>query len=362
MRAPDARRYRIRAALSVALAAATAAIAVWMLGADPMPMPPLDKVGASESPPTASTAQPAREAPDSASSKASPLAMSDRTPSPSPQPLPDADTPVVDVIDAMEDRARRGDVRAACWLGETLRQCHQHGARVLQAFDSDEQIAERIARQRVSPAEEERQLRFAMLQRDERRRLQRVCAALTRERSRRAPYFQLQAAQAGHLPSMLRFVQLDPYSSAEDMVADPALAQLYHQHGVPVFVRALESGDPVAILQWQAQLMPGAVSLLAGRLPPELTQHRVATAVSQRMLQPIEDRLRHEGHLDPSTRPPSLPPRLTAEEQALADQLYQRFIGDGRGLQRALDRIQPGVEPFAPTADDPTDCQSAWPD
>ncbi len=359
---PESRRHRIRVALAVALAAA-AAIAVWKLGAAPIAMPPREEAGESEIPPAVSAPQGADDEVGTGSTTAAPAETQDVTPPPSPQPLPDANTPLVDVIDAMEDRARRGEVRAACWVGEALRQCHAHSARERQAIDSDEQIAERIARQNLSAAEQDRQLRGALRRRDEAQRLGRVCEALPRERSRRAPYFLLQAGQAGHVPSVLRFVQLDPYSGAIDMVADPALAQLFHQHAVPMLIRALETGSPAAIFQWNLQLMPGTVSLVRDRLPPELSHDRVAAAVSERVMAQVWERMLSAGQIDPrSTAPLSPSPPLPAEEQVLADQLYDRFIGDGRGLQRALDRIQPGAEPFTPPADDLTGCNESWPD
>lgn len=154
--------------------------------------------------------------------------------------LPPPDAPLAGILDALEARARRGDVQAACRLAADLSRCsslpRRRASQVARGnwqVPSDPKVVEQMidASARVELA----------LEQDER-----MCAGVDATRSRQATAWLLAAAQGGHLPSMAAFIggswMMDP-----TVVHHPEVVAAFAREAGSMARRVAESGEPSAI-------------------------------------------------------------------------------------------------------------------
>jgi hypothetical protein len=179
-------------------------------------------------------------------------------------PLPPPDAPLAEVIEELEARARGGDARAACRLSKALGRCHDLNLRGM-GTRSDDQIAGMLAFANQPPEQQARELQRLMTERDVAVMLESVCAGIDRSRSRRAVVYAVQAALAGEIDS-IRAVATAHQLSRDDLISEPQLAMLLHQHQLPMLVAAIQTGDfgSVGALQRMLRSMGEAERL---RLP-----------------------------------------------------------------------------------------------
>ena len=164
--------------------------------------------------------------------------------SPGFAPLPPLDTPVAQVLDGLERQARAGDMRAACRVAFELQRCHE--LRALQASMS----AFRDLAERPGIGRELAKRYNAIADRDQARFLegQRLCEGVASAQSQEAWRYLLQAARAGHGPSMARFASRRVFSDADPVaVLDGLIA--FRSEGPAFLARAAQAGYPEAYEQ-----------------------------------------------------------------------------------------------------------------
>ena len=148
------------------------------------------------------------------------------------------------VLDDLERQASAGDVRAACRVAFELQRCHE--LRALQASVSTfRDLAERPG---IGP---ELARRYnAMADRDQARFLEgrRLCEGVTTAQSQDAWRYLLQAARAGHGPSMARFASRRVFADADPVAALDGLIA-FRNEGPAFLERAAQAGYPEAYEQ-----------------------------------------------------------------------------------------------------------------
>ncbi len=243
MTEPHHRRRRLAAGLVVSLIVAVALMAVWMSPTDPDADPIANATGALAAAPATPaapiTSEPAAAQPGAADQDNPPRP---RLPPASAEPLPPVDTPLAEVIDDLEDRARRGDARAACRLGKALGRCQRTDLMVV-ASRTDQDLANAIAQVPMAAREQDLHIQNLMTQQEFARKLSSYCTGIGRPQSRQAIRYQVQAAQSGH-PDSIVAVGNFPAWGADDLIAEPQLALLLNQYRLPMPIQAVRLGDP----------------------------------------------------------------------------------------------------------------------
>lgn len=165
-------------------------------------------------------------------------------PAPAALPLPPLNTPVAQVLDDLKRAARAGDARAACRAAFELERCHE--LRALQAsISSFRDLAERpgvgpeLARRYTAVADRE-QARFL--------EGKRLCEGVRAADAQDAWRYLLQAARAGHGPSMARFASRRVFADADPVAALDGLIA-FRNEGPSFLARAAQSGYPEAYEQ-----------------------------------------------------------------------------------------------------------------
>lgn len=163
---------------------------------------------------------------------------------PESAPLPPLNTPVAQVLDSLKSAARGGDARAACRAAFELERCHE--LRALQtSISTFRDLAERpgigpeLAKRYTAIAERE-QSRFVDTKR--------LCEGVGAGDAQDAWRYLLQAARAGHGPSMARFASRRVFSDADPVAALDGLIA-YRNEGPSFLARAAQAGYPEAYEQ-----------------------------------------------------------------------------------------------------------------
>jgi hypothetical protein len=163
---------------------------------------------------------------------------------PSSLALPPINTPVAQVLDELERAAHAGDARAACRVAFELERCHE--LRALQSSISTfRELAERPG---IGPELAKRY--GAMADREQARFLEarRLCEGVSAADAQDAWRYLLQAARAGHGPSMARFASRRVFSDADPVAALDGLIA-YRNEGPAFLARAAQAGYPEAYEQ-----------------------------------------------------------------------------------------------------------------
>ncbi len=161
-------------------------------------------------------------------------------------PLPGADTPLLQIHDALVQRAAAGDARAACRLAAEHERC-ESSRQQLRAVDAQEaQVTRSLERQPA--ATELMQQRATQARNRLRGRRDSLAPVLANceavpplSPTERTRYWR-QAAVAGHLPAMRHYASGSAFRLHELMDALPAL-QVYRREAEPIAVRAATHGD-----------------------------------------------------------------------------------------------------------------------
>ena len=159
-------------------------------------------------------------------------------------PLPPLNMPVAQVLDSLERAARAGDARAACRAAFELERCHE--LRALQASIS----TFRDLAERPGVGTELAKRYNAMADREQSRFLEakRLCEGVSASEARDAWRYLLQAARAGHGPSMARFASRRVFSDADPVAALDGLIA-FRNEGPSFLARAAQAGYPEAYEQ-----------------------------------------------------------------------------------------------------------------
>lgn len=207
---------------------------------------------ASKAPPTGATQSPGAAAPpsDHSAVNAPTATTADARPSADDPnvkamtaalgaPLPPADSAVVDIFDALQDRARGGDLRASCRLALELQRCST--ARVTEQTASN--IEGEIARAERTPDNAVNQL--ARMQSTAQQQ-GRGCAGLDESHFRHA--FDLQLQTALRDPTARLWFALNPALDPWNFVNDLERWTVYRQHAMPWLEEAAARGEPAALI------------------------------------------------------------------------------------------------------------------
>lgn len=240
------------------------------------------------------------------------------------------DMPVSEMLDLLGERARRGDAVAACELGRALGECRMrpHMMR-MGAMPPPPPNAERATVDRFVETEARRE--------EWRTRLDQRCDGLPSGALSEALAFNARAALAGHVPSLMDFLN-GPMSAPADFIRDPQFAQLYRTHGWPLLRRALAQRDFPASMAMFMQLsrVPGGGPLAA--IVPEQYQDPDAARALLRQLtgQPMP---MPGMPVEPET-PPSSEALATAERWI--DELFDGQLPEGGMTMGSAGMPMPG--------------------
>lgn len=198
--------------------------------------------GAAESPREAATAPGVSKRASTAAPEASRHANA-RAPNPGARvpavPLPPVNTPVAGVLDDLKKQAAAGNSQAACRLSFELDRCHniprmQRGAANFASLAGQPGLGPELARRYTAIAEREQSRVMDA---------QRLCQGVAKEETGEAWRYLLQAARAGHGPSMARYANRrtlwdeDPIRVLDGLVAfraeGPGFLQGAAQLGYP---------------------------------------------------------------------------------------------------------------------------------
>ena len=157
------------------------------------------------------------------------------------EPLPPADTPVIELLDTLRERARRGDASAACRLASELQRCQR--AR----FMATHQVRmEESAAQVDNPRRREAMIQHLARLQGEHDRAKAVCADLQDSHYAEAFPLQLQAAQSR--PQLRVWAASNPALDAQNFVNELEAWAEYRRVALPWLQQAADDGDLAALI------------------------------------------------------------------------------------------------------------------
>jgi hypothetical protein len=233
--------------------------------------------------------------------------------------LPPDGTPVDQVIDALDTRARAGDARAACRIGSELQRCRrlEHWSTYATRSPSGE-----------TPSEQRRAIIA------EGQRLIEACSRVDAGVQDDLPRYHLVAALQGNPHSAAQFV--GEAVMGGDLVGDPQLYALYRAHAWRLFELAFEAGHPDAIEAWYASVALGngmeRLSPLSGVMPDAWRRPDLAAALAMRAHRP------DPGPIEVKDSAEDLALRQEVEQiyqTHFAHSRWQRQYSTGTGLEAA---------------------------
>jgi hypothetical protein len=195
-----------------------------------------EHAAATEAPIGARSPQPSRSAP----TETTPASAFEE--SASAVTLPPSGVPLKDVLDDLKERAARGDARAACRLSADLTNCHflpvmrERLAAEIDQAARGEQGSLQDVRSTLSAT------RISQLVKTS----ERICAGVEPGESREAWRYLLQAANQGHVDSMLRFA-IQPPLNEERFAYDFEGWAAYRESAIPLLERARAAGSTLAL-------------------------------------------------------------------------------------------------------------------
>lgn len=159
-------------------------------------------------------------------------------------PLPPLNTPVALLLDDLKKQAAAGNIQAACRVSFELERCHniprmQRGASGFANLAGQPGMTPELVKRYNAIAEREQARAHEV---------QRLCQGVSKEESQEAWRFLLQAARAGHGPSMARFASRRVLWDEDPMrVLDGLIA--FRAEGPGFLQAAVQMGHPEAYEQ-----------------------------------------------------------------------------------------------------------------
>ncbi len=179
---------------------------------------------------------------------------------PAPKPLPPTNTPVIEVLDQLEAEASKGNARAACRLSMDLTRCRMLPEMREIALHEVTAAARESSGSSSEAASARRILQLHAFIRSS----EDLCVGLEPARTDHAWQYLLQAAQAGHVDSMLRFAIRPPLSEtyfSRDIEGWTA----YREQAIPLLERAASEGSSLAVYHlyraYSGMSMPGGIEV-----------------------------------------------------------------------------------------------------
>jgi hypothetical protein len=174
-------------------------------------------------------------------------------------PVIPPDMPVPELLALLGDRARAGDAVAACELGRALNECRMQS------------IVRRMPTRPAPPSDAagkdvESFVNAEAAREEWQERLAQRCDGLAPGEIAQGVGHQARAALAGHVPSLVDFINA-PMTSPAEFIRDPQLGQLYRTQVWPMLRRALAAGDFQAANMMMIQLGMGQMSPLSAVIP-----------------------------------------------------------------------------------------------
>jgi hypothetical protein len=154
-------------------------------------------------------------------------------------PLPASDTVVADVFDELYDRAQRGDARAACWLGRSLKRCAKANAQMKSANELIDISA------KMNEPNDSLVKNIARIEQFG-RSLDAGCSGLGDEQFDMAFALEMQAARA--IPKLRLHTVLDPGLDPRMFIRDLDRWTEYKRVALPWLEEAAANGEPAALI------------------------------------------------------------------------------------------------------------------
>lgn len=225
----------------IVLVLAIAVVAAWLFAKDtpkPEEVAALTPDGITHVAPSATTASPVtapRVSRPPVSSAPAARPMKD-------EPLPPPNRPLAEIFPELERLAKSGNLDAMCRLGFEMERCHGLPGLRKWALENTLRAEESTI---ANPVFRQKQMEgVALLQRRVKEQ-EPICAGFPIEKTNDGWKYQLDAALAGHGPSMARFVWLGPPRDRTPLeTLDAWIA--YRDQGSQLLMRAVEAGEPGA--------------------------------------------------------------------------------------------------------------------
>jgi hypothetical protein len=246
--------------------------------------------------------------------------------------LPPLDTPLAQVMPELVRAARAGDVGAACRLSYELHRCETLPALLRRGEAS---ITGRLVDPEKLPNETPDSLEKSLADNmEQQEKMASICAGVKPGPGLEPWRLLLDAARAGHVPSMVKFAVYFPMDDRH-FLADLDGIAAFHQEGLALLKRAEATGDPVAayaifwtyngnsnMLEATGQLEPDP----SRALEYELALRDIVDDRTRRILDMQEARLRHK-----------LSPAEQREAERLGAQRALRYA-DRRGAKLDIEQ------------------------
>lgn len=329
----DPNRSAVWLAFCVIAIAIAAAVGLW-IGRSPVTVQPVPGEQASASSATAEIASvqsPAGEVQPAAQRRAGRASSTAATSAESPpSPLPPANTPLADIFDELDQRARRGDAAAACRLGGELQRCRHFGVGAWgQVFRiNEDRFAANLAGRDLSGDQLRQETDHYLRLDSAMKRIETVCADIQLDQLPSSMRYFEMAARAGHHLSTIEFIT--GALQVEDLFQDPDLIPLFKKNAPRYFRSALEAGEPTAFnLLRMITFSPHSV--MSSVVPADIWDPPVVLALGRRL------EAAYPGVLSPFADL-SLAGEPTVEQQQRAEQFFLQYFANSERWHRAAGR------------------------
>lgn len=246
--------------------------------------------------------------------------------------LPALESPVIDWLIPLQQRAARGEPAANCRLAAALQDCASQPATFDPALQP-QRDQQRLAEFRGSEGGRASLERILEQQSQELGARHLRCQGLSHDTLTLWPWYLLRAADAGYVDAML--TAIDPYRfSVEQLLRQPGLAEALHQR-IPVYLQQLiERGSVRALGPLERWLQePGMLARL-GALPEGLHDPQIIAALTARADRELWDRYSENATEAGANRDHWQ--TLSAPQQVLAEQIWADYFGAGSEHQALL--------------------------
>jgi len=227
--------------------------------------------------------------------------------------LPPEGTPLLEIFDELDARAKQGDAAAACRLGAELMRCQD--ANPAPSFGNDDaQIAGLLASENASDARVAEAAEFLIGVESAVLSVGRICRGVEHRKLPNPLRYFHRAGQAGHRRSMVEFLTRTAFN-ADQIFDDPGLVGLYDADALNFFQALLQAGDPRVLDIWRYATLNDR-SPLARLLPLEWRDRRVVTELDRLIAESAPQSNQRTGRRARQESP-------TDAQRHLAEQLYQ---------------------------------------
>lgn len=228
-------------------------------------------------------------------------------------PLPPDNVPLRQVAESLHTQALAGNYRAACRLSYELNRCQQ--------LPIQRELVDSLAKQLTTTnADPKTKALLAASQAEAKNLVEKdsaLCAEVDENKLMRPWQYLLMAAQAGHIPSMVRFASTPPMDE-QSFIKDLDGWGVYKQNAIPLLQEAMNKGNTTALteLGWIYAGFPAVGGSVVERDPALAIRYTQAAL----RLSDATGRAQMERRLDMMTR--GMNPADVLQAKNMGDDLY----------------------------------------